>query len=77
MEIDYIREFITLAQVQNYMAAAEESYISQPSLTKHIKAIEMELGVSLFDRTTRKVHLNQFGRTFLPYACLLYTSRCV
>ena len=68
MEIDYIREFITLAQVQNYMAAAEESYISQPSLTKHIKAIEMELGVSLFDRTTRKVHLNQFGRTFLPYA---------
>lgn len=68
MEIKYIREFVVLAELGNYVAAADELYISQPSLTKHIKALESELGVSLFDRTTRKVRLNRFGRAFLPYA---------
>lgn len=68
MEIEHIREFVVLARLENYVAAAEELYISQPTLTKHIKALETELGVSLFDRTTRRVRLNKFGRTFLPYA---------
>lgn len=68
METDYIREFITLAKLENYVAAADELYVSQPSLSKHIKSIEAELGVSLFDRTTRKVRLNRFGKSFLPYA---------
>jgi len=35
---------------------------------KDIKAIELELGVPLFDRTTRKVHINKFGQLLLPYA---------
>ena len=68
MEIAHVREFITLAHLQNFMAAADELYISQSSLSKHIKTIESELGVSLFDRTTRKVQLIRFGAAFLPYA---------
>ena len=50
------------------MAAAEELYISQSSLSKHIMSIEKELGHSLFNRTTRKVSLTSFGKTYLPYA---------
>lgn len=68
MEIEYIREFIVLAKLENYIAASEELYISQPSLSKHIKNLESELGVPLFDRTTRRVRLNRFGQAFLPYA---------
>ena len=68
MEIQYIREFVALTKCGNYMTAAEELYISQSSLSKHIMALEKELGFSLFARTTRKVQLTQHGKLFLPYA---------
>jgi LysR family transcriptional activator of glutamate synthase operon len=68
MDIQYIREFVCLAKFRNYMNAAEELFISQSSLSKHIIALEKELGFPLFNRTTRKVGLTQYGTTFLPYA---------
>lgn len=68
MEIQHIREFVTLAKCGNYLTAAEEVFISQSSLSKHIIALEKELGFSLFNRTTRKVALTQYGAAFLPYA---------
>ena len=36
MEIKYLSEFVTLAEKENYMEAADELYISQSSLSKHI-----------------------------------------
>lgn len=60
MEIDYIREFVTLADVGNYMEAADILFISQSTLSRHIKSIEEDLGAPLFDRTTRKVVINEF-----------------
>lgn len=68
MDIQYIREFVALAKYGNYLTAAEELYISQSSLSKHIITLEKELGFPLFNRTTRKVGLTQYGTTFLPYA---------
>lgn len=68
MELDYIREFVTLAESENYLEAAETLFIAQSTLSKHIKSIESDLGAPLFDRTTRKVKLNSFGAAFLPYA---------
>ena len=68
MEIQYVREFVTLAKYENYLVAAEELYISQSSLSKHIMALEKEFGFPLFSRTTRKVQLTNYGRIFLPYA---------
>lgn len=68
MDIQYIREFVALAKYGNYLTAAEELFISQSSLSKHIIALEKELGFPLFNRTTRKVGLTQYGTTFLPYA---------
>lgn len=68
MEIDYIREFLILAETGNYLEAADKLFISQSTLTRHIQSVEKDLGVQLFDRTTRKVALNQFGSSFLPYA---------
>lgn len=68
MQLQYIREFITLANYGNYLTASEELFISQSSLSKHIMALEKELGAPVFIRTTRKVQLTQLGKIFLPYA---------
>ncbi|MGN1103379.1 MAG: LysR family transcriptional regulator [Candidatus Coproplasma sp.] len=68
MEINYLKEFVHLADVGNFLTAADDLFISQSSLSKHIKAIESELGTPLFNRTTRKVRLTEAGETFLIYA---------
>lgn len=68
MEINYLKEFVVLAHTGNFMEAADILFVSQSTLSKHIKKIELELGVPLFDRTTRKVGISKFGQLFLPYA---------
>ena len=68
MDTQRCREFVVLAQTCNYLQAADQLFISQSSLSKHIKALEKELGVELFNRTTRRVQLTEQGRIFLPFA---------
>ena len=68
MEISYFNEFVILAETRNYWAASERLYIGQSSLSKHIKTLESQLGAPLFDRTSRKVELTEFGAKMLPYA---------
>lgn len=68
MELKYLHEFITLAENGNFLDAAEELFISQSTLSKHIKALEKELNISLFERTTRRVRISEDGKIFLPYA---------
>ena len=68
METGHIKEFVTLAECLSYSEAAERLFISQPSLTKHIQALERELGAALFVRTTRSIRLSEAGSLYLPYA---------
>lgn len=68
MELQYFKDFLILSEKKNYLEAAEELYISQSVLSKHIQKMEAELGVSLFDRNTHSVELSDYGRLFLPYA---------
>lgn len=68
MNLSYFREFIVLAEEKNYMEAAERLYMNQSTLSKHIKAMESELDVALFDRSTRRVELTEYGKAILPYA---------
>ena len=68
MTIDYIREFIVLEKVKNYLTAADALFISQATLSRHIMALEEELGISLFQRSTRSIQLTDDGFRFLPYA---------
>ncbi len=68
MDTFYFREFVILAETQNFWAAADRLFISQSSLSKHIKALETQLGAPLFERTSRRVELSDFGRAMLPYA---------
>lgn len=68
MEIKYLTEFSMLAHYGNFSLAAEELFLSQAGLSKHIKAMERELGVPLFERTTRSVCLSEYGGMLLPFA---------
>ena len=68
MEIQHIREFLSLAETESYFETAEQMFITTSSLSRHIKALEGEMGVTLFDRTTRRVSLNRYGKMFLPFA---------
>ncbi len=71
MDLHQIEEFITLATVRNFARAAEELFTTQATLSRHIAALEEELGYTLFYRTTRRVELTEFGSDFLPYAMKL------
>ena len=62
MEISYFKDFVILAENQNYWSAAERLFIGQSSLSKHIKTLEKSLGAPLFERTSRKVELTEFGK---------------
>ena len=68
MELNYLNDFVTLARIRHFQEAADALFISQPTLSKHIKAIESELGQDLFIRSRKRSELTEFGKSFLPYA---------
>lgn len=68
MELRYLYEFSKLAKSHSFSVAAEELFISQSSLSKHIMSMENELGVPLFERTTRNVSLSNYGKLLLTYS---------
>lgn len=68
IHVEYYREFVEIARLGSFSAAAEQLFISQSSLSKHIAALEKELGATLFQRSTRSVELSEFGAASLPYA---------
>lgn len=62
MNLNQLRNFKTLAELEHYTKAAKALYISQPSLTNEIKSLEKELGYQLFTRVGRGVSLTKYGR---------------
>lgn len=68
MDIQKINSFLTLARTASFSRAAEELYISQPALSKQIKALENIMQVPLFHRGKKQTSLTLQGEYFLPYA---------
>jgi DNA-binding transcriptional LysR family regulator len=62
MELRDIKSFIEVANHRSFTKAAENSYLSQPSLSKAVKKLEEELHVKLFDRSTRRLLMTDAGR---------------
>lgn len=71
MEISQLQEFLALSRSCNFQVTAEELSITQSALSKHIGKLEEELGVKLFERSSRGVTLNNYGINFLSYAVLI------
>lgn len=53
MEIKWLKTFVVAAKYENLRKASEELYVTQPAVTKHIKRLENELHVELFERKGR------------------------
>ena len=68
MDISRLKYFIVTAEEQSISRAAERLHITQPPLTRHIQALEKELGVALFNRTNWGVELTEAGKTVLSHA---------
>jgi DNA-binding transcriptional LysR family regulator len=60
--------FLAVGRLGNVSRAAEEMFLTQPTLTARLKALEEELGDQLFVRTSRGMRLTEAGREFAPYA---------
>lgn len=67
MKTEHLREFVALAASGNFHVAADRLFISQPTLSNHMRALEGELGFSLFDRE-RDNELTAPGSLFLDAA---------
>lgn len=63
-----IRAFATVARERNFTRAAESLHVTQSTLTSAIKLLEAEIGLPLFDRSTRTLALTPQGERFLPRA---------
>lgn len=63
-----LRSFVTVAAELHFTRAATRLYLTQQAVSRHIRRLEDDLGVALFDRTSRQVALTAAGRRLLPRA---------
>lgn len=68
LNLQQLQCFSTLAHTCNFRRAAEALGISQPALSRTIKAVEEVIGARLFDRDTRRVEITPTGKELLPIA---------
>lgn len=63
-----LRAFVAVAQLGGFSAAAVRLHLTQSALSTLVRSLEEEIGVQLFERTTRSVKLSDSGRDFFPLA---------
>ena len=72
MELRHLRYFIAVAEEGSLTSAAERRlYTAQPSLSRQIRDLELEVGAKLLERKARGIALTQAGRVFLDHARLV------
>lgn len=68
MELNHLQSFIAVAKLGHLTRAAETLHLSQPALSGQIKALEEDLGVTLFERSSSGMSLTTSGRRLLEDA---------
>lgn len=64
----YLKYAVEVEKTGSISQAAENLFMAQPNLSKAIKELESDLGIVIFERSSRGVHLTHKGREFLNYA---------
>jgi DNA-binding transcriptional LysR family regulator len=72
MNLNHLAIFHAVAQTGSMTLGAQRLDISQPAVSKQVQELESALGVSLFDRIGRRVHLSQAGEILADYALRLF-----
>ncbi|MEM7195273.1 MAG: LysR family transcriptional regulator [Pseudomonadota bacterium] len=65
MDIKQLKTFVCVAETGSLSRASDRLRIAQPALSRHIKLLEHEMGIELFSRHVRGMHLTDAGRAFL------------
>jgi DNA-binding transcriptional LysR family regulator len=68
MDLNHLRSFVAVAQFGHLTRASEALHLSQPALSSHIKTLEEQFGVTLFERTPTGMALTPAGRRLLTEA---------
>ena len=68
MELKQLEAFVNVAEAGSFSGAASKMYLTQPTISTHIAGLEKELGIRLFERTTKTLRLTGEGRELLGYA---------
>lgn len=74
MKLSHIRDVVAVAQFGSLRAAGRHLGVAQPAITRSIREIEQELGISLFERHAKGVHLTTMGAAFVRRASSVQTE---
>jgi monoterpene epsilon-lactone hydrolase len=74
VELRHLRSFVAVAEELNFGRAAEQLYLSQPALSRQIRALEQFVGVQLLRRSTHRVELTLAGESLLERARKILTE---
>jgi DNA-binding transcriptional LysR family regulator len=77
LQIDFrhLETFCRVASLKSFSKAAEDLFLTQPTVSGHILSLEQSLSLRLFDRTSREVRPTKAGEVFLKYASNILSSR--
>lgn len=68
MNFEKLKTFITVADKKSFSEAARILYLSQPTITSHIKSLEEHLNTTLFERTTKQIQMTESANVLYRYA---------
>jgi DNA-binding transcriptional LysR family regulator len=75
IDFRHLETFCKAADLKSFSKAADDLFLTQPTVSGHILSLEHSLSLRLFDRTGREVRLTRGGEVFLQYALKILSSR--
>jgi DNA-binding transcriptional LysR family regulator len=75
IDFRHLETFCRVAALKSFSRAADDLFLTQPTVSGHILSLERSLSLRLFDRTGREIRLTKAGEMFLRYASKILTAR--
>ena len=75
IDFRHLETFCRVAALKSFSRAADDLFLTQPTVSGHILSLERSLSLRLFDRTGREIRLTKAGEMFLRYASKILTVR--